>query len=52
MRTTQTNTTEKLFDELIEICKEYSSMIETVTRKFSTSAVLTLTSLERTGGET
>lgn len=52
MRTTQTNTTEKSFDELIEICKEYLSMIETITKKFSTPDVLTLSSLERTGGET
>lgn len=49
---TKTNTTEKSFDELIKICKEYSSMIEIITKKFSTSAVLTLTSLERKGGET
>ena len=52
MRTTQTNTTEKSFDELIEICKEYSSMIETVSRKFSTSVVLTPTTFDRNGGET
>jgi len=49
---TKTNTIEKSFDELIQICKEYSSMIEIITKKFSTSAVLTLDSLERTGGET
>jgi len=52
MRTTQTNPTEKSFDELTEICKEYSSMIEIITKNFSTSAVLMLASLERTGGET
>ena len=49
---TKTNTPEKSFDELIEICKECSSMIEIITKKISTSAVLTLSSLERTGGET
>ena len=52
MRTTQTDTTEKSLDELIQICKEYLLMIEIITEKFSTSAVLTLASLERTGGET
>ena len=52
MRTTQTNTTEKSFDELIQICRECSSMIEIITKKFSTFAVLIPASLERTGGET
>ncbi|WP_185736663.1 hypothetical protein [Candidatus Nitrosopumilus sp. SW] len=52
MRTTQTKIAEKSFDELIEICKEYSSMVEVITKTSPTSVVQNLTSFENIGGET
>lgn len=52
MRTTQTNMAEKSFDELVEICEEYSTMIEMTTKESLTSVARMLTSFEKIGGET